>query len=70
MTTERAISDLTPEQVAIYRRMTPERKLQLAGALYRDARLLKASALRAFHPDWSDLQVEAETRRIFMYARS
>jgi hypothetical protein len=58
----------SPEQIEIYRRMTPERRLQIAEQLYWSARRLKAAGLRAQHPDWSEQQVEIEVRSIFLHA--
>lgn len=49
-------------------RMGPAEKLLLSLELYESARLLKASALRLFHPDWSKGRVEEEIRRIFANA--
>ena len=37
----------TPEQIAIFRQMTPERRLWLAEQLYWSAREIKAAWLRA-----------------------
>ncbi len=54
----------------ILRAMTPERKLELAMELYWSARDLKAAGLRRQHPDWSQEQVQAAVREVFMYARS
>ena len=59
-----------PEQLAIYRRMTPERRLALAEGLYWTARGMKAAWLRAQHADWSDSQVSREVTRIFSHART
>ena len=60
----------TPEQIAIYRRMSPERRLELAEQLYWAAREMKAAWLRAQHPDWTEEQVAREVTRIFMHART
>jgi hypothetical protein len=60
----------SPEQIAILRTMTGQRRLQLAEDLYWSARRLKMAGLRAQHPDWSQEQVETETRRIFLHART
>ena len=60
----------SPEQFAIYRRMTPGRRLEVAEQLYWSARRLKWAWLRAQHLDWTDEQVEAEVTRIFSHARS
>ena len=60
----------SPEQLAIYRRMTPERRLALAEGLYWTARELKAAWLRAQHTDWSETQVSREVTRIFSNVRT
>jgi len=60
----------SPEQFAIYRRMTPERRLALAEGLYWTAREMKAAWLRAQHADWSEEQVSREVTRIFSNART
>ena len=60
----------SPEQLAIYRRMTPERRLALAEGLYWTAREMKAAWLRTLHPDWSEAQVWREVTRIFSNART
>jgi hypothetical protein len=50
--------------------MPPEKRWELAEQLYWTARELKASALRAEHPDWTEAQVAAEVRRLFLHART
>ena len=60
----------TPEQIAILRQMTPERRLALAEQLYWSARKLKAAGVRAQHTDWSEEQVAREVTRIFTHART
>jgi hypothetical protein len=60
----------SPEQIEIFKRMTPGRRLQLAEQLYWFARRLKTAGVRAHHPDWSAEQVNAEVRRIFAHART
>lgn len=62
--------DPSPEQIAIYRRMTPGRRLEIAEQMYWSARRMKAAWLRAQHPDWTDGQVNSEVTRIFSNARS
>jgi len=59
---------LHPAQIAAYRRMTPQQKIAQAQAMYWQARALKASHLRAQHPDWSDEAIEARVREIFLLA--
>lgn len=61
---------LTPEQVAIYRKMPGEKRLRLAEQLYWSARKLTAAGVRSRHPDWNQDQVTAEVRRIFLNART
>jgi len=60
----------TPEQIAIYRQMTPERRLLLAEQLYWSAREIKAAWLRAQHTDWSEEQIAREVTRAFTNART
>jgi hypothetical protein len=60
----------SPEQIESFRRMPPERRLELAEQLYWSARELKAAGLRAQHPEWSEGQVSREVTRIFLHARS
>ncbi len=57
-------------QLEIYRRMSPGQKVKIAMELYDFAWKLKAQALRDQHPDWTEDQVQAATREIFLYARS
>lgn len=58
------------KQIQILRAMPGERRLKLAEQLYWSARKLKAAGLRAQHPDWTEEQIKAEVRRIFLYART
>ena len=60
----------SPEQVEIYRRMTPGRRLEIAEGLCWTARRMKAAWLRVQHPDWPEAQVTQEVARIFSHARS
>jgi hypothetical protein len=60
----------SPEQFAIYRRMTPERRLALAEQLYWMARRMKTAWLRSQHPDWPEEKVSREVTRIFSNART
>jgi hypothetical protein len=65
-----ARDEASPEQIAIFRKMTGERRLQLAEQLYWSARKMKAAGLRYQHPDWPEDRVQAEVRRIFLHART
>jgi hypothetical protein len=60
----------TPEQVAIFRQMTPERRLSLAEKLYWTARELKAAWLHARHPEWTEQEIAQEVTRLFLHART
>jgi hypothetical protein len=60
----------SPEQFAIYRRMTPDQRWQAAHQLYWTCRRHKAAFIRCQHPDWSGQRVEDEVRRIFQNART
>ena len=58
------------EAQKIVQAMTPAQKLRAAERLYYSARELKAAALRAEHPDWTDEAIGQAVRTIFLYARS
>jgi hypothetical protein len=60
----------SPEQFAIFRRMTPERRWQAAHRLYWTRRRHKAAFLTHQHPDWTEEKVQGEVRRIFSHART
>ena len=60
----------SPEQDAILRRMTPGQRWEAAHNLYWTMRRHKAAFIRSQHPDWSELQVHDEVRRIFANART
>ncbi len=59
----------SPEQIEIYRRMTPGRRLEIAEQLYWLARRLKHAGLKAQHPDWTGQQIETEVTRIISHAQ-
>jgi hypothetical protein len=50
--------------------MTSEQKLQEAMKLYALARQLKAAGLRAQFKDWTEHEIQAKVREIFLYART
>jgi hypothetical protein len=60
----------SPKQIEIFRRMSGQRRLQLAENLYWFARKVKGAGVRTHHPDWSEEQVNSEVRRIFLHART
>ena len=57
--------ELHPEQIKALRRMTPAQRLEVGLAFIEEMRQLKAAALRAHHPEWSDEQI-AEALRDFV----
>jgi hypothetical protein len=58
------------EQIRILRAMTPAQKIRAAERLIESARELKAAAIRARHPDWSDEQVREAVAKAFLNART
>jgi len=58
------------EAPQILQAMSPAQKLRAAERLYHSAGQLKAAALRAQHPDWTDEAIRQAVRQIFLYARS
>ena len=61
---------MKPEVQRVLRAMTPAQKLRAAERLYYSARQLKAAALRAEHPDWTDEAIRLAVREISLDARS
>ena len=59
---------MSPEEIRILRALTPEQKLRAAEEMYRAALEIKAAALRARNPDWSEDAIRREVREIFMNA--
>ena len=57
-------------QVEIYKKMSPQKKLEIAFGLYKVARELKAAGLRMAHTDWTEGQIKKEVTRIFLNART
>ena len=53
-------------QKDLIRKMSPARRLETAFSLYKLAWDIKISALRTLNPDWSQDELEARTRRIFV----
>jgi len=53
-------------QIDLIRHMTPGRRLEIAQELYETAWQLKESGLRHQHPDWSDAEIHAKCRRVFL----
>lgn len=61
---------MSPEELRILRAMTPAQKLAVAERMYWSARALKAAALRAQYPDWSEEDIRRRVREIFLYGRT
>jgi hypothetical protein len=65
-----ADEEMSPKQIEILRGLSGEQRLRIADQLYWTAREMTAVGVRARHPDWSEEQVKAEVRRLFLHARS
>jgi uncharacterized protein YbjQ (UPF0145 family) len=63
-------TDMMPQQAEHYRRMAPAEKLRQLQSMIDDARSIKAAALRSFHPEWNELRIGEEVRRIMLHARN
>ena len=57
-------------QSAIFKRMPPSRKLELAAAMTRQARELMDSGLRQAHPEYTEEQRRREIARRILHART
>jgi hypothetical protein len=64
--TDDHLSRAQQKQDDIIRSMTPARRLEVARELYHTAWNLKLAALRRQHPEWSDAEVSAKVRRVFL----
>jgi hypothetical protein len=53
-------------QLEVYRRMTPEARLQVALELTEMSRKLLADGIRARHPEYSDEQVRLAMIRVWL----
>ncbi|MGI8819718.1 MAG: hypothetical protein ACR2ID_02425 [Chthoniobacterales bacterium] len=60
---------LHPEQVKALRKMSLQRRADLALGCIRSMRQLKKAALRSQHPDWSEERISAEARHLTAHAR-
>jgi hypothetical protein len=65
-------ADTTPEaeavQLDVYRRMTPEKKLQLIFQMNDQLRELLAAGVRLRHPDYGDKHVKLAVIRLWLGA--
>ena len=57
-----------PRQIERYRAMTPAERWRQAQTMYEAARALRVAQTRSTHPDWSDVQIEAHVRQVFLRA--
>lgn len=55
-------------RLKIYSKMSFARKWEEACRLRETAWKLKAAGIRAQNPSWDDRKIEAEVRKIFLYA--
>jgi hypothetical protein len=55
-------------QIEIYSKMSFTRKWEEVCRLRETAWKLKAAGIRMQHPNWDDREVQAEVRKIFLYA--
>ncbi|MGI9089002.1 MAG: hypothetical protein ACR2HH_14875 [Chthoniobacterales bacterium] len=60
---------LHPEQVKALRKMSLQRRAEIALGCIRSMQRLKAAALRSQHPDWGEQEVAAELRRLMLHVR-
>jgi hypothetical protein len=58
----------SPEQLEIYRAMSPAERLQQSTRLYWSARRLREAYERMLHPDWTDDEINDHVRKIFLRA--
>jgi len=60
--------ELTPEYLRILKGLSGAAKLRSSFQLYWSARKLKVSFLRRRHSSWTDEEIDAEVKRIFLNA--
>ncbi|MBU1701311.1 MAG: hypothetical protein KJ970_16790 [Candidatus Eisenbacteria bacterium] len=56
-------------RIEILRRMTPQRRLEIALGMNRAAWALKEAWLREIHPEWDEDQIQKAVREAFLYAQ-
>lgn len=62
--------ELHPEQIKALRKMTPAQRLAIGLDFIEEMRQLKAAALRAQHPDWTEGQVAGALRDFILHGDS
>jgi hypothetical protein len=66
MTPRDTSQEAAAAQLEVYRRMTPEARLQVALELTEMSRKLLADGIRARHPEYSDEQVRLAMIRVWL----
>jgi hypothetical protein len=62
--------ELHPEQIKALRKMTPAQRLTIGLQFMEEMRQLKAAALRARHPEWTEKQVSHALREFVRHGAS
>ncbi len=52
-------------QIEAYRRMTPQRRLQISFELYEMTKTIVRQGVKSQHPDWNAVQIDEEVLRRF-----
>jgi len=53
-----AFESVDDVMAGVYRDMAPEKRLEIALGMWLSARQMLTEAIRSFHPDWTEDQVE------------
>ena len=53
------------KQIEVYRRMTPQERLQICFQLYQLTRTVVRQGVKHQHPDWDEQQIQNEVLRRF-----
>ena len=62
--TEKLLLDMMDDAMAdILRQKSPLERLQIAGRMWKSARVMLRGSIRTFHPDWTEEQVNRELIR-------
>ena len=56
------------EYLEVLRKIPGETKLKAAAQMWWSARKFKAAWLREQYPDWSELEIDFEVKKIMLYA--
>jgi hypothetical protein len=62
--------ELHPEQIKALRKMTPAERLKVGLQFMEEMRQLKAAALRAQHPQWTEKQIAEALREFVQHGAS